>query len=354
MLVPVREAGERALARRAEAWTIDARAWFEGPERLRDLFARLVGADADGIALIPATSYGLATAAHNIAPAGRDRVLMVADDFPSHVYTWRAWAARHDAEVVPVRGEPQQTWTDALLAALDERVRVVSVPNVHWTDGALIDLARVGEAARAAGALLVVDASQSLGALPLDVSKLRPDYLVTAGYKWLFGPLSIAYMFVGEEHRDGVPIEENWINRANAEDFAGLTAFTDEYRQGARRFDVGQRTNFELLPMAVAALEQVLDWGVPAISGTLAGITGHIEEEARARNLDPLPAEQRGPHMLGLSLPAERREAVAAQLSAANVIVAIRGPSMRVSPHLHVNDADVGRLLAALDAAMGR
>ena len=348
----MRAAGEQALARRARAWTIGPADWFDKAEELRALFARLIGADADGVALIPATSYGLATAAHNIAAAERDRVLVVADDFPSTVYTWRAWASRNGAQVIAAERGPAQTWTDAILAALDERVRVVSVPNVHWTDGALVDLARVGERAREAGALFVVDASQSLGAMPLDVTALRPDYLVAAGYKWLLGPLSVAYLFAGEQHRAGQPLEQNWINRAGAEDFAGLTDYTDDYRPGARRFDVGQRTNFELVPMAIAALGQMLDWGVDDIAATLAEWTGRIESEARQRGLDPLPADRRGPHMLGLSVPATAAPRSASRLAEANVYVGMRGASMRVSPHLHVTDADVERLFAALDRAM--
>jgi selenocysteine lyase/cysteine desulfurase len=352
LLHSVRAAGEQALAGRAQPWTIGAAEWFDEAEELRALFARLIGADAEGVALIPATSYGLATAAHNIDAEGRDRVLVVADDFPSTVYTWRAWAKRHGGKVIAVERGPAQTWTDAIIAALDERARLVSVPNVHWTDGALIDLARVGAHAREAGALFVIDASQSLGAMPLDVSELRPDFLVAAGYKWLLGPLSVAYLFVAVEHREGQPLEQNWINRAGAEDFAGLTDYTDEYLPGARRFDVGQHTNFELAPMAIAALRQLLEWDVDNIAATLAEWTGRIESEARERGLDPVPADRRGPHMLGLSVPADRRATIAEQLAEANVFVGMRGSSMRVSPHLHVTDADVERLFGALDRAV--
>jgi selenocysteine lyase/cysteine desulfurase len=352
LLRSVRAAGEQALARRAQPWTIGPAEWFGETEELRALFARLIGADPEGIALIPATSYGLATAAQNIGAGGRDRVLVVADDFPSTVYTWRTWAKRHDGEVIAVERHPGQTWTDAILAALDERVRVVSVPNVHWTDGALVDLTRVGERTREAGALFVIDASQSLGVMPLDASELRPDFLVAAGYKWLLGPLSVAYLFVADRHREGQPLEQNWINRAGAEDFAGLTDYTDEYLPGARRFDVGQHTNFELTPMAIAALEQLLAWGVDNTAATLARWTGRIESDARERGLDPVPAAQRGPHMLGLSVPASIRATIGEQLANANVYVGMRGPAMRVSPHLHVEDADVERLFAALDRAM--
>jgi selenocysteine lyase/cysteine desulfurase len=158
-------------------------------------------------------------------------------------------------------------------------------------------------------------------------------------------------MFVAEEHRSGQPLEENWINRAGTEDFAGLTAYSDEYRPGARRFDVGQRTNFTLTPMAIAALRQLLDWGIEDSAASLAVHTAHIEREARQRGLDVLPADRRGPHMLGISMPADRRSAIGDQLAAANVFVGIRGSVLRVSPHLHATDGDVDRLFAALDRA---
>jgi selenocysteine lyase/cysteine desulfurase len=348
----VRAAGERALARRATPWTIGADDWFVQVEELRALFARLIGADVDGVALIPATSYGLAVAAHNVAASEGDRVLLIADDYPSNVYTWRAWAVRTGADVVTVERGEGRTWTDAILEALDERVRVVAVPNVHWTDGALIELDRVGERAREVGALFAVDATQSLGATPLDLSAVRPDYLVASGYKWLFGPFSVSYMFVAEMHRSGRPVEENWINRAGAEDFTSLTDYGDEYRPGARRFDVGQRSNFMLTPMAIAALRQILDWGVESIGATLAMTTSRIEREARERGIDALPADQRGPHMLGLSLPADRRQAIARRLAEARVFVGIRGSAMRVSPHLHATEGDIDKLFGSLERAM--
>jgi selenocysteine lyase/cysteine desulfurase len=231
-------------------------------------------------------------------------------------------------------------------------VRVVSLPSVHWTDGALVDLARVRERAREAGALFVVDATQSVGAMPLDVAALRPDYLVAAGYKWLLGPLSLGYLFVAEEHRSGHPLEENWANRAGAEDFAGSGGDGDEYRPGARRFDVGQRTNFMLTPMAIAALSRLIEWGIEAISTSLAVTTSRIELEARERGLDAPPSDRRGPHMLGIALPRERAAAVGRRLAEANVFVELLGSVMRVSPHLHVTEGDVDRLFAALDEAL--
>jgi selenocysteine lyase/cysteine desulfurase len=348
----VRAAADAALLQRARPWTIEAEDWFTDVEHARSLFGELVGAGPDGVALIPATSYGFALAARSLPLREGERVLVLAEEYPSGVYTWRGAARRSGAEILTVHRASGQSWTEAILARLDERVRIVSVPNVHWTDGALIDLAAVASRAHDLGARLVIDASQSAGALPLDVAQLRPDFVVTVGYKWLLGPFGLGYLYVDEAHRDGEPLEENWILRAGSEDFARLVDYRDEYQPGARRFDVGQRTNFELMPMTVMALTQLLRWQVPNIAASLADITGRIAAGASDLGLDPLPAAQRGPHMLGVGLPGPMREPVLSALAAAHCHAAIRGGSLRIAPHLHTTAADVDILLTALASAV--
>src|SRR5829696_6036074 len=248
------EAAAAGLGRRARPWTIAGAGWFGGGEERPALFGRLAGVDPEGVALVPATSYGLAVAAANLTARPGQRVLVLADDYPSNWYTWRRFAARTGAEVVAVERRDGRGWGEAVVEATDERTAVVAVLAVHWTDGGAVDLAAIGARAREAGAALVVDASQGLGAMPLDLAAVRPDYLVSVGYKWLLGPFGLGYLYVAEPHRDGVPLEENWINRLGAEDFAALVDFQDRYQPGARRFDVGQRAHFETTPMAVAAL----------------------------------------------------------------------------------------------------
>lgn len=343
----MREAGDRALDRRAAPWSIRPADWFDEVERLRGLFAHLARARPDGVAIVPSTSYGLAVAARNVEAAEGDRVVLLADDFPSNVHTWRAWAGRGGAEVLTVERRADEDLTAALLGALDERVRVVSVPTVHWIDGSVVELDRIAARARDVGAILTVDATQSLGAMPLDLDAVRPDYLVAAGYKWLLGPLGVSYLYVSPQQRDGLPLEENWANRAGAEQFEEAAA-GDDYRPGARRFDAGQRGNFVLVPMALAALEQLLAWGVDEIAAALAPTTARIEEEARSRGLDPLPARLRAPHMVGVHLPEGLATAIRERLAAERVHAEVIGSVMRVSPHLHVTDTDLERLFAAL------
>jgi selenocysteine lyase/cysteine desulfurase len=352
MLHAVRMAGEEALRRRAEPWTIKAEAWFHDVDRLRSLFGALVGGDPDGVAMVPATSYGFAVAAGNLPIEAGRLILVLAEEYPSGIYTWRRRAAETGAEIRTVTREPGQTWTEAVLAGLDDRVAIVSVPNVHWTDGALVDLAAVAAATRAASARLVVDASQSLGAMPLDVSVLRPDFLVCVGYKWLLGPVGRGYLWVAPEHRDGRPLEENWISRAGSEDFSGLVDYRDEYQPGARRYDQGERAQFELTPMSAAALEWMLVRGVHRISAGLARITADLARRVADRGLDVQAPEPRGPHILGLRLPDRVRDRILPALAEANCYAALRGSSLRVSPHLHVLPEDAERLVDALTAVL--
>jgi selenocysteine lyase/cysteine desulfurase len=183
------------------------------------------------------------------------------------------------------------------------------------------------------------------------VTALRPDFVVAVGYKWLLGPFGRGYLWVAPEHRDGEPLEENWIVRAGSEDFARLVDYRDDYQPGARRFDQGQRTAFELTPMALAAVGQLLEWGVVAVAAHLEEITTRIVDRVRDLGLDP-PVGRHGPHLIGLPLPEQARGRVADALAERGVHAAVRGAVLRVAPHRHVTDADVDRLVDALAAAL--
>jgi selenocysteine lyase/cysteine desulfurase len=346
-----RAAGEAALRTRARPWSIAAGDWFTHVELARSLFAELIGADVDGVAVVAATSYGFAVAANNLGLREGQRVLVLAEEYPSGIYTWRRAARRAGAQLLTVSREPGRSWTDAILEQLDERVGIVSVPNVHWTDGALVDLEPVAARTHEVGARLVIDASQSAGAMPLDVRALRADFVITVGYKWLLGPFGLGYLYVAEEHRRGQPLEENWISRAGSQDFARLVDYRDDYQPGSRRFDVGQRTHFELMPMAVAALRQLTTWQVDNIAAALRQVTSQLALGAADLGLTPLPTDERGPHMLGIALRPELRATVLTTLADKSCFAAIRGGSLRISPHLHTDQTDIDALLAALAQA---
>jgi selenocysteine lyase/cysteine desulfurase len=339
--------GQRGLALKARPWQIRPGDFFWGPDAARAAFGRVLGAEADGVAIVPAASYGIAVAASNLPLHPRDRILLAADQFPSNVHPWRRRARDTGAEIVMV-ADRDGDLTGPILEAIDERTAIVALPHCRWTDGALIDLVAVGATARDAGAALVLDLTQSAGALPIDVAAVDPDFVVAAAYKWLLGPYATGFLYVAPRHREGRPLEEHWMGREGAEDFSGLVDYRDAYRPGAVRFDMGEAPNFALLPAAIAALEQIAEWGVGAIAGTLAVRTRAIAVRAAPLGLVAGDPALRAGHFLGLGLPAGIRGDLVERLAAENVHVSVRGRSLRVTPHLYNDDEDVDRLIDAL------
>ena len=345
-------AGQQAAQTKARPWQIATPDFFSGPERARRLFAQLLGAEAGDIALVPSASYGLAVAAANLKPPAGSRILVLQDQFPSNVYVWRKLAADRAAELLTVPRPADGDWTQAILAALDERVAVLALPHCHWTDGGLLDLVAIGARARQCGAELVLDLTQSAGALPFEVREVQPAFAVAATYKWLLGPYSCGFLYVRPDYQDGRPIEFNWIARAGSEDFTRLVNYRDELQPGARRFDVGEGANFGLLPVATAALEQLNAWGVPEIQASLRALTDRIVARAEKLQLRAAPRHLRAGHFLGLRLPQGGAGDLARRLATANVHVSVRGDAVRVTPHLYNNEADIDRLFAALQRAL--
>jgi len=344
-------AGRSAAGGKARPWEIGSDEFFTDTEIARGLFARLINARDEDIAIVPAASYGISVAARNLHLKEDQAVVVLAEQFPSNLYAWRASADSAGARVVTVERAEHGDLTRAVLDALDERTAIVALPHCHWADGALLDLETIGRRCRELGAGLVLDVTQSAGAMPLDVNVIQPDFLVAACYKWLLGPYSTGFLYVAPHRQSGKPIEYNWRARLGSEDFAGLVNYEDRYLPGARRFDVGECANFHTIPAVIAALQQILDWGVPAIAQTLAARNAGIAERAASLGLESLGAKQRAGHFLGLRFPQGIPEGLLDALREARVYVSVRGDSLRVTPHLYNNDADVDRLMHALEHA---
>ncbi|MFC3230329.1 aminotransferase class V-fold PLP-dependent enzyme [Marinibaculum pumilum] len=347
-LAAVRQAGEAGVGRKSRPWELTPPDFFTESEQARSAFARLIGATAEDVAIVPSASYGIETAARNLAVGPGQEILVIAEQFPSNVYPWQVLAERDGATVRTIARGNDGGFTSGLLQAIGPQTAIAALPHCHWSDGALLDLAAIGAALRRQGAALVLDVTQSLGALPLDVAEIRPDFMVCASYKWLLGPYSLGFLFVAPERQDGEPLENNWIAREGSEDFRRLATYSDAYAAGARRFDMGERSNFALMPMALTALEQLLEWTPPAIAASLGATTARIAGELGAAGAVVAGAGMRAPHFLGVRLPGGLPDDLPQRLVAENIHVSVRGDSVRVTPHLHVSDADIERLCAAM------
>lgn len=353
-------AGHSAIDASTAPWRLSTADWEASIESLRARAAALFdggrGADADAIALVPSAAYGLAIAARNLPLAAGEAVLVLDGQFPSNLLAWQQRCSEVGARVVAVRREHGGGWTDAVLAALDAdpAIRVLALPHAYWHDGALLDLDRISVRARAAGAALVLDLSQSLGALPADISRWQPDFAVAVGHKWLLGAPGLAYLWVAPRWRErGVSIEQHWQARDGGDDWCFPADRAAPYRAGARRYDAGGVTDPLRLAMAHAALTQVNAWGVARIATALRARTAALQAALSDLGLgDWLPA---GPpaHFVGVRPPSPGMLAAAVgSLAAEGVVATARHGRLRIAPHLHVGSDDLRRVAAILaDAA---
>ena len=346
-------AGREAFSRKLHPWTTTPPDFFRDMEEARLLFGQLIGASSDDVALIPATSYGLAVAAQNLPIGPGERVLLLDGSFPSMVYTWQARALEVGAEVILLPRPADHDWTRAILEAIDQRVRVAVLPVCHWTDGALLDLSRIATRLREVAATLTVDATQSLGVMPFDLQMVQPDFMVCATYKWLLGPYSMGFLYSAPRWQDGKPIEHNWIAREGSQDFSGLTQYRDTYQPGSRRYDVGEPSNFVLLPVVIDGLRQLLGWGIESLYDTASQLASRIAKEAEPFGYRAVPASLRAGHYLGLRRDGGVPDGLGAHLASTGVYISVRGTALRVTPHVYNDNEDVDRLIEALETFEG-
>lgn len=344
-VIAAMDAGARA---KASPWRYRPADFFTVCEHFRSRAGRLAGVAEDCIAIVPSASYGLAVAAANVPLARGQEVVTLADQFPSNVYVWRDLAARVGASLRTVQRPSQSCWSGAVLEAIGPDTGIVAVPHCHWADGRVVDLEAVGAKCRTVGAALVLDLTQSLGAMPINFAAVDPDFAVAAGYKWMMGPYGTGMLYAAPRHHAGQPIEHNWINRAGSEDFARLIDYRDDFQPGARRFDMGEKANPPLLLGASAGIDLLLEFGVEAIATTLATQTQAIAAKATALGLDAAPVGTRAPHFLSLSFAGGVPDRLTERLAAREVHVSLRGQSLRITPHLYNDEIDAKALIAAL------
>ncbi len=329
--------GQDAVAIKGRPWHIDEKARRDQAEVVRGLFAALVGVTANDIAIQPSVAFGIATAAGNVSIAPGQSFLVIEDQFRSNVLMWRRLANDKGANVVVVPRPDNSDWTTAILDHIAPDIAVAALPPAHWMDGTKIDLVAVSEALRPHDAMLIVDATQWIGAQPFDIAAVDPDFMVCAAYKWLLSPYGLAFMYSAPRHHKGRPLDEHGNNHAG-----------DDYSPGGRRYDAGQYLNFISLPMVQDSMTQVADWRPERIGPYLQPLTQAIAEAARGMGLQCADIEFRSPHILGLRHPNGFSDDILDRLMALGVHVNARGPGLRISPYMHSDAEDVPVVIDAL------
>lgn len=354
LLKSVEEAGIHAMQLKRNPIQISPKDFFAGADRLRENFGKLVNCGAEQVAVIPSASYGLSTAVQNLPTNNGYKAIVVADEFPSGYYSIEKWCRKNGKQLITVKPPKESefrgmNWNQAILDAIDSDTSVVLMSSIHWADGTMYDLKAIGKKCRENNALFIVDGTQSVGALPMDVQEFQIDALVCAGYKWLMGPYSIGVAYFSEKLNGGEPLEESWMTRSNAQDFANLTKYVDDYSPGAGRYNVGEFSNFILVPMLNTAIEQILEWGVEHIQDYCDHLSRPLIQFFKQNGFWVEEDAFRAKHLFGVLLPSGiDREKLLQSLKEKQIYVSVRGEGIRVSLHLFNTAEDVAALEDAL------
>lgn len=351
----VDQAARQALVDSARPWAAGADDWLRHSEALRSSAAAVLRAEADALAYIPSVSYAMAVAARNCKIRKGQEVLVLSGEYPSNRMVWQRAAESSGGRVLAAGREPGESWTDAVLRQIRPSTAVASLPPVHWADGTCVDLEAIGQACRAVGAALVVDASQWLGAQRFEFDTIGPDFVVAPGHKWLLGAYGLGWLWAAPRWREsGEPLEQTILAREAFGDFASLGMPLPAYRAGARRFDFGPYPHPLSIPMSQAALTVLQAWGMDAVTAALAARGEALRGALSSRGLgDGLEPKGPAPHYCVWTPPdAAAGKAVAKALSSAAVAVAWRAGRLRLSPHLHIDQAQIQKVATCIAAAV--
>ena len=346
------EAAREAVGRKGAPWMLDADFASCQHERARGAAARLINADPSDIALISSVSYGVATVGRILAIPEATRVLVLENDHSSPVLEWQTRAASAGFTVETVRQPLDGDWTAAVLASIERagapRLALISISSVHWSDGGMIDIARVGAALKRHGALLLIDATHAVGVVAMDVRKLDPDFVIFPTYKWLLGPYGRAFIYIARRHQNGIPLEQTGFGRREIHSDAEIYFADLSYVSGARRFDMGERDHFISMEMAAIGMEMMAEWGPEAVAERLAMLTSRMAEGLDGTRVRIMDARFRAPHILSLNFAGGLPGGLVEALAGEGIYVAPRLARMRVSPHVFNDEEDIDRFVMAL------
>lgn len=327
--------------------------WFADLDKMRQLAADVINADASEIALVKNTGEGISIAAGGMSWSAGDVVVTTAVEYPSNLYPWMEVAHTKGITIVCVPevempgGSRHVPMADILAAAADPRCKLVTLSHVQYASGQRHDLAVIGKFCRDNGKYFCVDAIQSIGALPVDVKAMHIDFLAAGSHKWMMGPPGAGFFYCRKELTERLrPVSVGWANVVDAMNFSDIN-YT--LRPDAGRFECGSpnlagivalRESLGLLHSVGMAniyqrIQVLLDRAVAGIVKKGYAITSPRDEASRSG-------------ILIFSSPVHSHAEICKQLQAKKIEMIVREGRLRISPQFYNTEAQIDRLIEEL------
>lgn len=352
MLRSVERAGVDAIIRERNPQNLKAIDFFNEVEETRKIVASLLNCSDQNISFVPSTSYGFSSALNNIKSKSNGCAITIKNEFPSGFFSLKAWCNKNQNELKVIKKPETKNWNETIISAIDANTSIVLMSSVHWMNGYKFDLKSISAACLKYDAKLLVDGTQSVGVLPLDLEDVHIDALVCATYKWLFGPYSLGIAYYNDSFEDAEPLEESWMNRTNAKDFTSLTDYDENYQPKAGRFNVGETSNLILMPMLKAGLTQVLKWKPGNIQSYCQSLKTEMNSYLDRHNLPEPDRMTQVAHLFGLPLPpGQDLTKLQASLKENQIYTSLRSDTIRVSLNVFNDSVDIEQLIKAIEQA---
>ena len=348
------EMAKKALLSERNPFNLKPHSYFEISDKIRIEFSKIIHCHKNEIALFPSTSYGFANVFNNLTVT-RVKAITVENEFPSGFFSIKKWSLENEIMLQTLtRNElSAKDWNQKILDSIDEKTNVVFMSSVHWMNGTKFDIKKIGKKCKSVGAYFIVDGTQSVGAMNINVKEFNIDALICAGYKWLFGPYSMALGYFSSKFNNGTPIEESWMNRTNAEEFSNLTDYDSKYKTMAGRYNVGETANFVLSPIMLNGLKQLNNWGISNIESYCKKLVDPLLKQLIPLGIKFEEKNYFNPHLFTLGLPDYIDNVdFKKTLDNKNIYISFRGKNIRVSINVFNDQNDINMLIEAVKSVL--
>jgi cysteine desulfurase / selenocysteine lyase len=346
--LPTIEAVQSQLRDVAENGSLNYQSWLAVKERARKLLAGMIGARSEQIAFMRNTSDGLSTVANGLPWVAGDNIVSFRKEFPSNVYPWLRIRDVYGVEVRMCEERDGRIDLEELIGLIDSKTRVVAISQVQYASGFRADLERVGRAAHARDALMVVDAIQGLGVIPINVETELIDVMAAAGHKWLLSPEGVGILYLSDRARDRVePTLVGWVSVPSPESYED---FDQEWKHGALAWETGTGAS-GLIHGLEASLRLLTETGVGTIAKHLEQLTNYLCERLQGGHYEVVSSRQACEKSQIVCLRHRGSldsMALYSHLKAKRIITAPRGDRLRVAPHVYNTLEDIEELVNAL------
>jgi selenocysteine lyase/cysteine desulfurase len=345
---PTIDAIKSQLADVSENGSVNFRKWLAVRESARQLLAGMLGAHPKQVAFVRNTSDALSTVANGLGWQAGDNLVTFRHEFPSNLYPWLRVRDALGVEVRVCEEHEGRVDIDELIQLIDGRTRIVAISQVQYASGFRADLERIGRAARAHDALLVVDVIQALGVIPTNVEAELVDVAAGACHKWLLTPEGVGFLYLSARARERIqPTLVGWTSVPNPDDYGN---YEQGWNEGTLAWETGTGP-VALVHGLEASLKLLNEVGISAIQAYLEKLTDYLCEQLQNTDYELVSSRRKGEksqivcirNTAGVS-PMD----LYTQLRKRNIITAPRGDRLRISPHFYNTLEEIDELVKAL------